>query len=412
MSDAAFADLVGARFDDEVRFLAALVKIPSDNPPGDCAGHAERAAALLEAEGFAVERHPVPAALAAGHGMISATNLIVRHRFGPGGPTIALNAHGDVVPPGAGWTEDPYGATIRDGCLYGRGAAVSKSDFATYAFALDALRRSGRARRGTVELHFTYDEESGGALGPGWLLSQGLTRPNAVIAAGFTYAVVVAHNGCLHLEVEVTGRSAHAAVPAGGVDALEATTAILAALYVSRAALGTTVSATPGIGAPQLTVGLIGGGINTNVVPDRVIFRLDRRIIPEEQPEQVEADLVAMIEAAAAGRPGLALVVRRILLARPLTASPEASALAATIARHAAARLGVEVEATGVPLFTDARLYAEAGIPIVLFGAGPRSVEEANGHRADEHVVLGDLRAATEIVAATLADLLGEPPPV
>ncbi len=310
------------------------------------------------------------------------------------------------MPPGNGWTQDPYGAAIIDGFLYGRGAAVSKSDFATYAFALDALRRADLPLRGTVELHLTYDEEIGGAVGPGWLLAQRLTAPDMVISAGFSYAVVVAHNGCLHLEIEVTGRSAHAALPGTGVDALEAATRILAMLYASREDLARTVSRTDGIGAPQLTVGLIAGGINTNVVPDRVTLRLDRRIIPEEDPVAVEAALTGAIVAAGEGVAGATVAVRRILLARPLIASEGALRLAETIGRHAEARLGRPVRPTGVPLFTDARLYAEAGIPIVLYGAGPRSVEEANGHRADERLALIDLRAATEIVAATLADLL------
>src|SRR5690348_7490782 len=119
----------------QIEFLAQLVRVPTDNPPGECKRHAEVTAGLLEGLGFAVERHPVPDELVKAQGMISATNLIVRHRFGPG-PTIALNAHGDVVPPGEGWMADPYGAEIRDGVMYGRGVAVSKSDFATYAFAL------------------------------------------------------------------------------------------------------------------------------------------------------------------------------------------------------------------------------------------------------------------------------------
>ena len=86
-----------------VELLAELVKVPSDNPPGDCAPHALRAAALLEAAGLAVERHPVPEPLVRANGMVSAVNLVVRERFGDG-PVIALNAHGDVVPPGEGWS--------------------------------------------------------------------------------------------------------------------------------------------------------------------------------------------------------------------------------------------------------------------------------------------------------------------
>lgn len=386
-------------------FLAELVKVPSDNPPGDCAAHAARAAELLEAMGFTVERHVVPEATVKSVGMATATNLVIRHRFGPG-PVIALNAHGDVVPPGEGWTQDPYGAAIVDGWMYGRGAAVSKSDFSTYAFALLALKACGAALNGTVELHLTYDEESGGEIGPAWLIAQGISKPDFAICAGFSYAVIEAHNGCLHLEVEVTGRSAHAAKPWTGVDALEAANGILSALYAWRRGLGSRVSAVAGIGAPQMTVGLINGGINTNVVPDRISFRLDRRMVPEENPGEVEAELREVIEGAARAYPAASVSVRRILLAAPLKPIAGSETLTAALTRRATEAFGEPIGASGVPLYTDARHYAEAGVPVVLYGAGPRSIEEANAHRADERVPLTDLHRATEAVALTLKDLL------
>lgn len=389
------------------RFLAELVRAPSDNPPGDCAPAAERAAALLEGLGFVVERHPVPAERVRAVGMRSATNLIVRRRFGPG-PVVALNAHGDVVPPGDGWSHDPYGAAVVDGWMHGRGVAVSKSDFATYAFALRALEASDAPTRGTVELHFTYDEESGGEIGPKFLLDAGLSKPDFAICAGFSYAVVTAHDGCLHLEVEVRGRSAHAAMPATGVDALEAANVILTALYAERKSLGQRVSAVPGIGSPQITVGLIEGGINTNVVPDRVMFRLDRRIIPEEDTATVEAELRALIANSAGAIPEARVAVRRILLAEPLVPSPSAERLADVLCRHASKVFGGPIGCKGVPLYTDARHYAAAGIPTVLYGAGPRTIEEANAHRADERLPLTDLHRATEVVALTLASLLND----
>lgn len=404
------AAYIDAHFDAEVAFLQALVRAPSDNPPGDCAPHAVLSAGLLEEMGFAVERYDVPAEVAARHGMVSATNLIVRQKFGQGGPTIALNAHGDVVPPGDGWTHDPYGAEIVDGWMFGRGAAVSKSDYATYTFALRALRAlqaSGLNLNGTVELHFTYDEETGGRTGPGWLLEQNFTRPDYVISAALSYNVIVAHNGCLHLEVSVRGRSAHAGRPETGHDALEASTAILHALYAHRTELATRASRTPGIGHPTLVVGLIEGGINTNVVPDLVTFRIDRRIIPEEVPEDVEAETRAVIAAAADGLDGITVEITQVLLARPFAPVPGSKALAALLCRHATEVMGEPVTPAGVPLYTDARLYAEAGIPTAMFGAGPRSVLEANGHRADERVALSDLRKATNVVARSVAELLG-----
>jgi succinyl-diaminopimelate desuccinylase len=402
----AISDFVDKHHAAQTAFLAELVRVPSDNPPGDCAPHAARAAELLEELGFTVERHPVPEDLVRANGMLSATNLIVRKRFGDG-PTIALNAHGDVVPPGDGWTADPYGAEIRHGTMYGRGAAVSKSDFATYAYALLALEASGLPLRGTVELHFTYDEEIGGAVGPGWILAEGLSKPDFAISAGFSYAVTIAHNGCLHLEIEVLGRSAHAARPETGADALEAATRLLGALYGMRDELKAFRSAVPGITHPTLTVGLISGGINTNVVPDRVTMRLDRRIIPEEVPEEVEADLVSRIALIDDDMPSITVRTRRILLARPFVPLPGQEVLVEAIRRNAREIVGGEIAAEGVPLYTDARLYSAAGIPTVLYGAGPRTLLEANGHRADEKLVLEDLRKATKVVALTLADLLG-----
>ena len=161
MTEAVILEEVTRSADAAQQFLGQLVRVASDNPAGDCAPHAEHTGLLLEALGFEVERHVVPVQAVRAHGMISVTNLIVRHRFGRG-PVIALNAHGDVVPPGTGWSVDPYGAEIKDGWMYGRGVAVSKSDIATYAFALACLRDSGVVLNGTVELHITYDEETGG----------------------------------------------------------------------------------------------------------------------------------------------------------------------------------------------------------------------------------------------------------
>ena len=394
-------------------FLADLVRMPSDNPPGDCAPHAERATRLLQAMGLAVERHAVPEPLVRDNGMVSCVNLMVRTRFGDGaGPTIALNAHGDVVPPGLGWTADPYGAEIRDGKMYGRGVAVSKSDFATYAFALRALSAAsaaGSRLAGTLELHFTYDEEAGGAIGPAWLLSEKLTHPDFAICAGFSYAITTAHNGCLHLEVEVIGKSGHAAEPDKGVDALEAATGMLSDLYALRKTYDTTTSQIRGIAHPTLVIGLITGGINTNVVPDRVKFRLDRRILPDESPTDAEARLVQQLQDFAARWPGISVEVRRIMLALPLVPIPTQERLVAALQRHARGVFGEAVEARGVPIYTDARHYAAAGVPVVLYGAGPRTLAEANGHRADENLQLSDLHRATEVVALALADLMTLP---
>ena len=130
---------IDAHFDEQVKFLQALVQVPTDTPPGNNTPHAVKTTELLKAMGYVAEQFPVPEEEVKAYGLTSLTNLIVRRPFGPGGKTIALNAHGDVVPPGEGWTHPPYGGEIKDGNMYGRATAVSKCDFSTFTFALRAV---------------------------------------------------------------------------------------------------------------------------------------------------------------------------------------------------------------------------------------------------------------------------------
>jgi acetylornithine deacetylase/succinyl-diaminopimelate desuccinylase-like protein len=137
-----------------------------------------------------------------------------------------------------------------------------------------------------------------------------------------------------------------------------------------------------------------------------VTFRLDRRLIPEELPEAVEAELREMIAEAGAAFPEANIVVRRILLVRPLVPVEAGRRLTERLTANATRIMGEAIGEVGVPLYTDAPHYAERGIPIVLYGAGPHTIDEANAHRANERLPLADLRKATEVVALTLLQLL------
>ena len=411
MTDYAQLDAwIDAHFDEEVKFLQEMVRVPTDTPPGNNAPHAERTAELIAGFGFEAEKHAVPTQEVKDYGLESITNLIVRRRYGNGGRTVALNAHGDVVPPGEGWTHDPYGGEIVDGKLYARAAAVSKSDFASFTFAVRALEAVARPAKGGVELHFTYDEEFGGILGPGWLLKNGLTKPDLMIAAGFSYEVVTAHNGCLQMEVTVHGKMAHAAIPTTGVDALQGAVHILNALYAQNTLYQQVTSKVEGISHPYLNVGRIEGGTNTNVVPGKVVFKLDRRMIPEENPAEVEAAIREVIAKAAAEfktpAGGIEVEVKRLLLANSMKPLAGNQPLVDAIQKHGEQLFGQPIPAMGTPLYTDVRLYGEAGIPGVIYGAGPRTVLESHAKRADERLELEDLRRATKVIARTLADLL------
>ena len=408
---------IDAHFDEQVKFLQALVQVPTDTPPGNNAPHAAKTTELLKSLGYVAEQFPVPEAEVKAYGLTSLTNLIVRRPFGAGGKTIALNAHGDVVPPGEGWTHPPYGAEIENGHMYGRATAVSKCDFSTFTYALravEALRDQQQlALKGNVELHFTYDEEFGGEKGPGWLLDKGVTKPDLMIAAGFSYQVVTAHNGCLQMEVTVHGKMAHAAIPETGVDALQAAVHILNNLYAQNKRYQHITSKVEGINHPYLNVGRIEGGTNTNVVPGTVSFKLDRRMIPEENPQEVEANIRDVIAQAVTefnqGRAQNAQVridIKRLLMAHAMKPLAGNAPLVQAIQQHGSDIFGEPIPAMGTPLYTDVRLYVEKGIPGVIYGAGPRTVLESHAKRADERLNLEDLRKATKVISRTLLDLL------
>ncbi|MFM7341133.1 MAG: M20/M25/M40 family metallo-hydrolase, partial [Betaproteobacteria bacterium] len=141
-------------------------------------------------------------------------------------------------------------------------------------------------------------------------------------------------------------------------------------------------------------------------------LKIDRRMIPEEDPAQVEADLRRIIEEAALnfrpprGGHGIRVEIRRMLLARAMVPLPGNRPLAQALQKHGQAVFGEAIPAIGTPLYTDVRLYVERGIPGVIYGAVPRTVLESHAKRADERIQLQDLRRATKVVARTLLDLL------
>ena len=142
------------------------------------------------------------------------------------------------------------------------------------------------------------------------------------------------------------------------------------------------------------------------MVPGKVSFKLDRRMIPEENAAEVEADIRRIIQEAAASSPGITVEIKRLLLANSMRPLPGNQPLVSAIQKHGEALFGEPIPAMGTPLYTDVRLYAEAGIPGVIYGAGPRTVLESHAKRNDERVVLEDLRRATKVIARTLSDLL------
>jgi acetylornithine deacetylase/succinyl-diaminopimelate desuccinylase-like protein len=205
---------------------------------------------------------------------------------------------------------------------------------------------------------------------------------------------------------------AHAAIPDSGTDALQGAVHILNALHALNAEYKKTTSSVKGITHPYLNVGQISGGTNTNVVPGKVVFKLDRRMIPEENPAEVEASIRQTIEGAVQsfnpprGGKQLKVDIKRMLLANAMKPLDGNKPLVDAIQKHGQTVFGQTIPAVGTPLYTDVRLYVERGIPGVIYGAGPRTVLESHAKRADERVQLEDVRRATKVVARTLLDLL------
>ncbi len=147
-------------------------------------------------------------------------------------------------------------------------------------------------------------------------------------------------------------------------------------------------------------------------MPGKVVFKLDRRMIPEENPIEVEASIRQTIEKAAQsfkpsrGGSQLKVDIKRILLANAMKPLAGNQPLVDAIQKHGEVLFGEPIPAVGTPLYTDVRLYVERGIPGVIYGAGPPTVRESHAKRADERLDLEDLRRATKVVARTLQDLL------
>ena len=259
--------------------------------------------------------------------------------------------------------------------MYGRGVAVSKSDFATYAFALLALEPVAERLKGAVELHFTFDEEIGGLIGPKWLLDRGIVKPDYCISAGLSYSIVTAHNGCLHLQVTVHGKSAHAAAPETGHDALEAMTRDPAgALRRAQGLSGTRLEASRH--RPSEPHG------RADLRRHQHQRRAGQGDDPPRPPHDPGGGPGAGRGASAPGdrakrrarSPGIRVEIERVLLASPLRQLPGAEVLIEPIRRYGTEILGEEPKVEGVPLYTDARLYAEAGIPTDLLRRRPALV--------------------------------------
>jgi succinyl-diaminopimelate desuccinylase len=397
-------EFLTAQRSGQFAFLGALVRRPSENPPGGCGELAAYLTDYLNALGFEVLKYPEPE----NDADITSTglsNLIVRQKFGDG-PVIALVAHGDTAVAGPGWKYDPFGSEIIDGKMYGRGVVAAKGTLCAYVSVLLALRDQAENLDGCVELHITFDGESGGDLGGRWLLANNLTSPDLVIAAGSTHSLISTSTGSLLLEVEIKGRSAPASLPEAGIDTLDAAARVMTAIYNLRPDYAKIRSDVEGIGSPTIIVSQLHAGDSPRSVAGRAVITIERTLIPEEDPAKVEGELTSLIGTSVVQVPGVLCKVRRRGLQAPMVPTDGADDLVEAFQRHAPEVLDGPLEILGTALDTDGRHYSGAGIPTVLYGVGPSDPGEANVGGPDECLSLDDLRRSTELLVFVLSDLL------
>lgn len=393
------AQLAAENADRVLGYLTDLIRIPTDNPPGDCAAAAARVAAEFDEVGLGVERYevcpksgpPVPTVI----GWLGPRTMT---------PDLVLNAHIDTSPQGDGWTVKPQGASRGNGRLYGRGATLSKADVAVYTYAAAAQPRGGEAI-GTVAIAITADEGSGGSNGPRHLLEAFGLRPRRAMCAGITPSVTIAHAGCIQVKITIRGRACHQALVDPAVETMRLVVGLGQTIVEAGDALRGHRSDIPGIGCPTLNITRIRGGEYFGMAPGRAEVWVDRRVLPSEDFGAALDDLQRLITDFRDQCQGV-VEWEIVQTAVPLRPSPEQMPWARLVQREARAVLGTDVPLGGVPLYTDARWFGAHGIPTVMFGAGASDLVEAGVNGQDENVAEADVVAATQIVARVIAAVL------
>ncbi len=343
--------------DDEARMLLAeLVSIDSVNPrlvPGG-AGEAEIAGFVgrwLEQRGLEVNVADVEP---------GRPNVIARARGRGGGRTLLLYAHMDVV--GVDGMADPFRPRVDGDRLYGRGAYDMKAGLA--AIMVSAARALGRDLAGDVVVAAVCDEEFASA---GAQAAAGMVFADAAIVAeptGEEIAVAVAHKGFSWHRIVVHGRAAHGARPQEGIDAIAHMGYVLVALdrLSQRLAAG---EGHPLLGPGSLHASIIEGGRELSSYPGSCRLQLERRTLPGETVETVEAELSALLdEVSAAGTP-VDAELHTTLVREPFQVDRDQP-----IVRAALDALGAETPVIGVPYWAESAIFAAAGIPTVIFGPG------------------------------------------
>jgi len=321
------------------------------------------------------------------------------------GPTVILQGHVDVVPPGdrAAWPGDPFTPRVEGDLLHGRGACDMKAGVAANLAALTAIRASGVRLAGRLALHLVASEEDGG-LGAFATLRRGHRGDACLIPEPTALDLITANCGALTFTLTVPGAAAHGSIRTAGVSAIEKFLPLfvgLRALEAERNAEPDPLLAAYEIPAP-LSIGQLSSGDWPSTVPDLLVAQGRYGVLLDEDPAAARAAFEQRIAEVCEADPWLRAHPASVSWSGGQFASGRLAAgdpLREVVAGAHADTVGGRVAERGAPYGSDLRLYAGAGIPTLHYGPG----EPAVAHSAQERVSLTEtVRAARTLIVAAL----------
>ncbi|HJR45910.1 MAG TPA: M20 family metallopeptidase [Actinomycetota bacterium] len=372
-----------------VERLRELVQIPSENPPGDEAEVARLVDRRCRELGLDTSTHESES---------NRPSVVARWSQGEG-RVVGYCSHIDVVPAGdhALWGRDPYGGEIVDNRLHGRGSGDAKGPCAAALEAVAALRDAGLSFDGMLEMSFVADEEAAGFKGAGFLVADGIIKPDiAIVGEPTSLRVVRAQRGVCWMRITTRGRAGHGSAPERAVNAVAHMAEIISHL---EATLPDIVH--PVVGGPSIGVGTIRGGEKVNIVPASCVAEIDRRSVPPETKESVIASVTEAVEMARARFPDIDAVVELPHYGDPFEVPESSEVVTQTLAAVEDAIEGPG-QIMGFRGASDARFMAEAGADVVVCGPGDITL----AHTARESIDIDELHSGALAYALAFARLL------
>lgn len=405
--------------DEMIEWLRAFVRIPTINPPGENYHDAGQFVGdKLKQFGYEVSFIEATGRLECTpeHPRVN----VIGHLYGASfHPTLHFNGHIDVVPPGSGWTLDPFTGELRDGRIYGRGVTDQKAGIAASIFAVEAIRRAAFQLNGTIEQSATVDEESGGFAGVAYLAEHGYVRPDlidyVIITEPLDYdRICLGHRGVYWFEVLVHGRIAHGSMPFLGVSAIDRMARLIETvereLKPKLAARRTRMPIEPEAArAATINVNSIFGGQapdepQTPCVADLCRAVFDRRFLIEETLEDVREEFIELIEELREQEAELQYELKDLLVVHP-TMTPPDSQLVKTMSEAVSETVGRQPPLIASPGTYDQKHFSRlAGIQQCI-AYGPGILKMA--HQPDEYCEIEHIVAACKAMAVGAMRLLG-----